>query len=69
MTDFDEVSRVIGRVEGQLTALAENQNAQWKKLDSIEKTLTSHRLKVAGLSGLISLLVAGAISYFKKGGY
>ncbi|MBI5560188.1 MAG: hypothetical protein HY883_02825 [Deltaproteobacteria bacterium] len=66
MSDFDEISRAIGRIEGKLEKVEQSQNEQWKKLDKIENTLTAHRLKVIGISGTISAGVA-AVYHLLKG--
>ena len=58
MTEFDEISRAIGRIEGKLQHLTKSTQDQWKKLDGIERTLTNHRITVAGIAGGISLSVS-----------
>lgn len=68
MSDFDEISRAIGRIEGKLEKVEGSQQAQWNKLDDIEKTLTSHRLKVAGLAALVSSAVAAMWHLIKGNG-
>lgn len=67
MSDFDEISRAIGRIEGKLEKVEQSQGEQWTKLDTIEKTLTAHRLKVAGIAATISGGVAAAWHYLKGG--
>lgn len=65
MTDFDKISHAIGKIEGKLDAIEKGQKAQWDKLEKIENTLTAHRLKVAGIAGSISALVAAIWQYFR----
>lgn len=59
MTDFDEISRAIGNIEGRLAKIEHSQDTQWEKLEKIEAILTNHRLKVAGLAAAISGAIAG----------
>ncbi len=66
MTDFDKISHAIGKIEGKLEEMEKAQKAQWAKLERIEQILTAHRLKVAGLAGGISALIA-LISHWVKG--
>lgn len=65
MSDFDEISRAIGRIEGKLEKVEQSQQDQWTKLDSIERTLTAHRLKMAGIAGTISAIIAMIYHFFK----
>ena len=58
MTEFDEISHAIGKIEGKLDAIEKTQRAQWEKLERIEQALTANRLKLAGLAGGISALIA-----------
>ena len=70
--DLDETSLAIGRIEAGVKSLKEQNAAQWKKLDSIEKTLTAHRIKmagfVAGVYMFIEIIKASLASMFKNGG-
>lgn len=68
MGDFDDISRAIGRIEGKQDAIIKSQGEQWTKLEGIEKDLTSHRIKTAGIAGTISLFVSGLVAWFKGGG-
>ncbi len=65
MTELDRVSHKLGRIEGKLEEIEKAQRAQWEKLEKIEQTLTAHRLKVAGIAGTISALVAAAWQYLR----
>jgi len=69
---FDEISRAIGNLEGKVDNLANSTNAQWDKLESIEKRLTAQGLKVAGIAGAIGAAIAFIPHIFKlifsKGG-
>ena len=65
MTDFDKISHAIGKIEGKLDAIEDRQKALCSKLENIEHTLTAHRLKVAGIAGSISALIAAAWQYFR----
>ena len=65
MTDFDHISRAIGNIEGKLDAIEKSQMAQWDKLEGIERTLTNHRLKVVGLTALVSTALTSVYHFFK----
>lgn len=65
MTEFDEISRAIGRIEGTIKSLKEDSRAQWQKLDRIEQHLTAQRIKTAGIAGAVSLLMSWLIAKLK----
>ena len=77
MTELDKVSHELGRIAGKLEEIEKTQKAQWEKIDKneqtlrtklekIEQTLTAHRIKMAGLAGGVSALIA-LISHWVKG--
>ena len=68
MGELDELSRTIGNLEGTLKSIEKSQEAQWDKLDSIDRTLTSHRIKTAGIAGTVSLIISSLIAWLKGGG-
>lgn len=60
MADIDEMSRIIGRMEGKMDSLQEEvayiKEHHGKKIDRIDSNLTNTRLKVAGIAGTTGLL-------------
>ena len=65
MSEFDEISRAIGRLEGRLKGIEDKQDAHGKELTLVRETLTAHRLKVAGMASLISGGIAAAYHLLK----
>lgn len=65
MNDFDHISRAIGNIEGKLERIEKSQDAQWRKLNDIDQALTNHRLKVAGLTALVSGAITSLYHFFK----
>lgn len=56
MNEIDELSRALGRIEGELEAIKISQTSQWSKLDKIERYIVSHKMMTAGIAGSISML-------------
>lgn len=57
MSDLDEESRAIGKLEGGFKLIHDEQIRQGKKLDRIENKLTGMRIKTAALATTVSLAV------------
>lgn len=67
MGDLDEVSLAIGRIEASQKSIEKSQEAQWTKLNNIDRTLTKHRITVAGIAGTVSLAISALVAWFKGG--
>ena len=67
MSEFDEMSRAIGRIEGKLETISDTQDVHRKKLEKIDATITNHRIKAAGLASLVSGAIAAMYHVFFKG--
>ena len=65
MPALDELSRAIGRIEGTIKAIGEEQKKQGKKISIVHTTLTNHRIKVAGIASGSSLGIYAVIEYLK----
>lgn len=55
MTEFDEVSRAIGKIEGRMDNTDKSLAAIDAKLDKIDERLTNHRVKSAGVAGGVTI--------------
>ncbi|MBI5233524.1 MAG: hypothetical protein HY880_04145 [Deltaproteobacteria bacterium] len=66
MTEIDELSRVLGRIEEGLASLKKDNSAMWGKLSQIEATLTTHRIKAAGIAATVSAGMVAITMIFKK---
>lgn len=65
MSDFDEMSRAIGRIEGKLEEMNKTQTTFGERLEKIDNRLTAHRLKTVGTASLISGGIAAAYHFLK----
>lgn len=69
MSDLDEVSQAIGKLQGKMDAIADSQKQRmdtiedsqkviFKKLDEIRKDFANQKVDVATLSGKVGLVTA-----------
>lgn len=56
--ELNELSRVIGSLEGRLKGIEDKQGEHNQELRRIRETLTNHRIKMAGIAGGVALAVA-----------
>ena len=61
--DIDEASFVLGELKGRLRSIEETQKAIFDKLDSIETSVTHIKVKNAGFSATIALVVTLVITF------
>lgn len=57
-----DVSLLLGEIKGTLGALQNTVDQQHIKIDRIDNILTNYRLKVAGISTVLSLITALVVS-------
>lgn len=57
-----DVSLLLGEIKGTLGALQNTVDQQHIKIDRIDNILTNYRLKVAGISTVLSLITALIVS-------
>jgi len=58
MTEFDEISRVIGSLEGRLKGIEDKQSEHNQELRLLRENLNGHRIKMAGIAGGVAFAVA-----------
>lgn len=72
MSDLDQVSTAIGKLQGQIEGMAAEQKRQGRKITRIDITLTKHRIAVAGIGGISGggmwLALEGIKHFFKGNG-
>ena len=66
MSNLDELSRVIGNIEGTLKELKDTQDKQWKKLEKIESYIIHNKITVTGLAASISTIITVIIAIIKE---
>ena len=49
MSNLDQVSTAIGKLQGQLEGIATEQKKQGRKINRIDLTLTNHRILTTGI--------------------
>ena len=54
MSDIDEISHIIGKLEGQLKSIEKKQDEHGRELLYIRNSITNNRMKLAGLSTIVS---------------
>ena len=54
MSDIDEISHIIGKLEGQLKGIEKKQDEHGRELLYIRNSITNNRMKLAGLSTIVS---------------
>lgn len=64
--DIDEASFVLGELKGRLKQIEKTQQAIFDKLDSIEKSVTHIKVKAAGSSATVAIIVTLVITFFTK---
>jgi len=63
---IDETSFVLGELKGRLAQIEKTQTAMFEKLDSIEKSVTHIKVKAAGSSATVAIIVTLVITFFTK---
>lgn len=66
MAGIDEASFVLGELKGRLKQIETTQQAIFDKLDNIEKSVTHIKVKAAGSSATIAIIVTLVITFFTK---
>ena len=61
----DEVQRALGRIEGELKGLRQDRITDSKKLDVIDKRVTSNEVKAARNGAVTGGLMSGFIMLLK----
>jgi hypothetical protein len=64
--DIDEASFVLGELKGRLAQIERTQTAIFDKLDNIEKSVNHIKVKAAGTSATVAIIITLVITFFTK---
>jgi hypothetical protein len=64
--DIDEASFVLGELKGRLAQIEKTQAAIYDKLDNIEKSVNHIKVKAAGTSATVAIIITLVITFFTK---
>lgn len=64
--EIDRSSFVLGELTGKLDQMDRKQEAIFEKLEKIEKSITHMKVKNAGQSASIAIIISLVIAFFSK---
>ena len=64
--DIDEASFVLGELKGRLAQIEKTQTAIFEKLDNIEKSVNHIKVKAAGTSATVAIIITLVLTFFTK---
>lgn len=66
MGDLDELSRVIGNIEGKQDAMLSEQKSQSKEITEIKKAVVDNKVTMAYYAGVMGAAGTAVVLFLKK---